>query len=404
MNYFKLFVSHWNILGFGLLFAFFSGLGQTYFVSLFIPNILKEFSMTSSAFASLYSLATLISAACLPFLGRQIDHLPLKRYSFFVTIGLLTACLLLFFSGNAFMLFLGLFAIRLSAQGLMSHTSTTSVARDFHETRGKALGIVGLGYPLSEMVFPVLIAFMLPLLGWRVTWPVLGAAGCLVLWLYLYRALPASGVPPSSNNSDDAAPSSFVLWKDGKFYLLLPSVIALPCILTGSFLFQTLYAESRGWQLEWVAYGITGFALSRVLMSLVVGVWIDKVGATKLFPYFLIPLIMGFFCLINITQPWVLPLYLFLAGVSMGAGGSIKAAFLAEIYGVAKYGTMKSQLTTLMVFSTALSPVLIGKLIDAGYSFSQIMVLAVVFLFFALILSFFAIRLYRKPSGPAVVS
>jgi len=351
--------------------------------------------MSASAFATLYSLATLASAACLPFLGRLIDHVSLRKYSFFVTVGLLAACLLLYYSIHSFLLFLGLFAVRLSAQGLMSHTSTTSAARDFDETRGKALGIVGLGYPLSEMVFPVLIALLLPLFGWRVTWSALGAGSCIVLWIYIYRVLPHYKAAPSAKNSDDKAASSIVLWKDAKFYLLLPSIIALPFILTGSFLFQPIYAESRGWTLEWVAYGITGFAVSRVLVSLIIGIWIDKVGATKLFPYFLIPMIAGFICLLKIPYPWVLPLYLFLAGVSMGAGGSIKSAFLAEIYGVKKYGTMKSQLTTLMVFSTALSPVLVGKLIDYGYSFPQVMVFAIIFLVVALALSFSAIKHYR---------
>ena len=43
------------------------------------------------------------------------------------------------------LLFIGIFLLRLSGQGLMSHTASTTVSRYFEKTRGKALSVTATG-------------------------------------------------------------------------------------------------------------------------------------------------------------------------------------------------------------------------------------------------------------------
>ena len=54
----------------------------------------------------LYAAATLVSAFTLPFFGRLIDHMPLRRFSLAVGIGLAMACFGMALSRNVPMLFL----------------------------------------------------------------------------------------------------------------------------------------------------------------------------------------------------------------------------------------------------------------------------------------------------------
>jgi MFS family permease len=51
---------------------------------------------------------------------------------------------------------------------------------------------------------------------------------------------------------------------------------------------------------------------------------------------------------------------------------------MAELFGTKLLGSVRSLFTTLMVFSTALGPLVFGLLLDAGYSFEFISIAALV--------------------------
>ncbi|MDZ7771658.1 MAG: MFS transporter [Balneolaceae bacterium] len=170
MNYLAFALREKRMLTFGLSFTFIASFGQTFLISLFVPHFLEDFQLSNAAFGTLYSLATLGSAATLPWLGGGIDRLPLKRYSYLVAGGLLAASLLLALSWHVAVFFAALLLLRLTGQGLSGHTAQTAMARQFTVRRGKALSIVGLGYPLGEAFFPMLIAGLLTILGWREIW------------------------------------------------------------------------------------------------------------------------------------------------------------------------------------------------------------------------------------------
>ena len=52
----------------------------------------------------------------------------------------------------------------------MSHTATTTIARFFEKSRGKALSTTWLGLSLAEFILPLLIVFLLTFLNWRNIW------------------------------------------------------------------------------------------------------------------------------------------------------------------------------------------------------------------------------------------
>ena len=76
----------------------------------------------------------------------------------------------------------------------------------------------------------------------------------------------------------------------------------------------------------------------------------------------------GLVALAASNHPAAAILYLSLAGVSVGARVTIGGAVWAEIYGVENLGAIRSLATSFMVVSTALSPVLMGWMIDSGFS------------------------------------
>mgnify|MGYP003299957330 CR=1 FL=1 len=60
--------------------------------------------------------------------------------------------------------------MRFSGQGLMSHTSTTTISRFFEKSRGKALSTIWFGLSSAEFVLPVLVTYLFVVYSWRSVW------------------------------------------------------------------------------------------------------------------------------------------------------------------------------------------------------------------------------------------
>ncbi len=387
-----------RLLSFGLTFTFFSSFGQTFLISLFVPFFLANFNLSNAGFGSLYSLATLSSAISLPWLGKWIDHLPLKRFSLLVAMGLMLAAFTVSISWHVSILFLGLLLLRLSGQGLSGHTAQTAMAKFFNFQRGKALSIASLGYPLGEAVLPLIITALIPLLTWRGTWGGISIAiGILLIpfVLSILRGKTEEMTTPklvNGKNSESETGNYSMVLNDKRFYLLLPAVLLPAFWVTGLFLYQVSIAEQLGWSATLIASAFIAHAISRIFSSVFVGPLIDVFSARQLFPYHLIPIGLGFAVAFFHPGGWSAFLYMFLLGMTLGVSGNIKTALWTEMYGSESVGTIRSMFSSLMVFSTALSPFMMGWLIDNNISITQILLWAIISVVFASGLALLAFR------------
>ena len=158
-----------RFLAFGFLMALCSSYGQTFFISVFSGEIRNEFDLSHGTFGLIYSTATLLSGLCMISAGRQIDRIDLRDFSTAVCMGLVVASILTGWTTSVVMLGVAIFALRLSGQGLMSHTSMTAMARYFEQDRGKAISIANLGFPAGQALFPVIGVALAAAIGWRNT-------------------------------------------------------------------------------------------------------------------------------------------------------------------------------------------------------------------------------------------
>lgn len=239
-------LTHPRVLAFGLLLTLFSSFGQTFLISIFVPRILSSFGLGAGEFGVLYAAATVTSALCLPFFGRLIDRVPPRRFSLAIGIGLALACFGMALSRNVPMLFLSILGLRLTGQGLLSLTASTTMARVFDKGRGKALSVSALGYPLGEGLLPLAVVLMIHGLGWRMSWILLGALMLLVFVPATQSLLCRNPMTPGVQNQTrphSGAGRAFL--RDPRFYLLLPANLALLLILTTLLLYQLQLAEWR---------------------------------------------------------------------------------------------------------------------------------------------------------------
>lgn len=373
MAYFRFFLTHPRILSFGVLLTLFSSFGQTFLISIFVPDLLESFSLNTAQFGALYAGATLTSAVTLPFFGRMMDRVPLRPFALLVGLGLVFACIAMALAHNSFVLFVAILALRLTGQGLMSLTAATAMARFFDQGRGKALSVSALGYPLGEGLLPLAIVLLIHAVGWRISWGILALVVGLVLLPAIASLLHGFEGNNPSRNRPATNTSKGSLLKDHRFYLLIPGTLFIPLVLTALFLYQIPLAEFRGWTTETMAAAFIGFAIARMLFSLVAGQAIDRWGALRLLPWTLAPLAFGLLVLAFGHSPQTAFVYLFLAGVSQGMSSPTMTALWAEIYGVEAIGAVKSLFATLGIFATALGPLLLGWLLKHGIPFTKIL-------------------------------
>ena len=403
MTYFSLFRIEWRLLLFGLTLTCLSGFGQTFFISLFNTEIRTAFDLSHTGFGSLYSVATLTSAACIIWIGKMIDHVDLRLFTAMICLTLVCACFILGLANSAIILCFALFLIRMSTQGLMGHTSSTSMARYLADHRGKAIGFTALGHRLSEMILPVPALFIAGYFGWRTSWMIFGGfILCVVipwtLWLLrghkerhedYMKQIQADEVATDKKIEASEKKRQKAHWtrkdvlKDWRFYMILPCTTATAFIVTGIFFHQEALVAEKGWNPIIFASSFTAFALSGIFSTLVSGSFVDKLGSLRILPFYLFPFIASLFVLSYSTHPATPMAFMILAGLSVGMSATVYGALWPEIYGTLHLGAIRSVLMSLAVFTTALSPPLFGWFMDHGVALSDIIFYAGVYVIFA---------------------
>ena len=360
-----------RLLAAGFLLALLSSFGQTFFIALFGAQIRTEFGLTHGAFGRLYSLATLASGCAMLWVGAALDRIGLLTYAVVANALLAGASLLLALSGSTWLLVLALFRLRLAGQGMMSHASLTGMARGFARNRGKAIALATLGHPTGEALLPIVAVTAAAALGWRNLWIVAAALLMLALAL-MFGLLGRNGAArpnaggTSSGRADDRSYSRAAVLRDRRFYLMVPALIGPSFIVTGLFFHQVHLIEVKGWELSWFATCFAGYAASSTAALMATGALIDRLGAVRLMPIYLLPLCLGCAILAPGSHDLVALAFMSVVGMTSGAAVTVLTAMWAEVYGLGHLGAIRALAASLSVVSSALGPAAMGWLIDLG--------------------------------------
>ncbi|WP_236042348.1 MFS transporter [Roseibium aggregatum] len=355
------------------LLAVFSGFGQTFFISLSGGDIRAEFGLSHGELGLLYMLATLASALTLPYVGRSLDHFPVRRIAAVVMTGLALCCLAMAASFSVWSVALAFYGLRLCGQGMMTHTSLTAAGRWFSAQRGRALSIAVLGFPTAEALFPLCFVVLNNQFGWRGAWTV-SACVLFLLAMPVLLTLLARDRVPSVAEVATARPEGRQ-WtrrealRDPRFWVVSCGVNAPAFIGTAIFFHQVYLVELRGWTLELFASAFLVMAAGVVVASLTVGPLIDRFSARQLLPFTLVPLSLGCFVLGLVHAPAAAFIFMALVGISNGFNSTMVGALWPEVYGTRHMGAIRSVAFAIMVFASAAGPGLVGWLIDLGVAF-----------------------------------
>jgi predicted MFS family arabinose efflux permease len=382
-----------KVIIFGFIFTFFSSFGQSFFLGLFNSSIRDALSITHGQFGSIFASATLLSSLILVWIGKKIDDVNILKFASYVIIFLSISCFIFSKISSVIFLFIGIFLMRLAGQGLTTHAATTTISRYFEKNRGRALSTCWLGLSLAEFTMPVLIVFLLTFIEWRDIWISISILVIIVLPFTTYilvKNVRLDTREDSSKKNETRRETKqwkrIEVLKDYRFYVICMTMLAMPWIATGTFVYQSFISTSKGWGPYVIAQSFMAYSIFSVITLFISGFLIDKFSSRRLLIYMNMPLLMATVVLFYFDSSFSSFIFLGLIGISNGLANVLGSSTWAEIYGVKYIGSIKALTTALMVFSTAFGTALFGILIDNGLSIEQIAIVSGVYILCSIIL------------------
>ena len=367
-----------KIIIFGFIFTFFSSFGQSFFLGLFNAPIRNELGITHGQFGNLYATATICSSLLLIWVGKKIDDYKLINYSLFVIILLFLSSLFFSFINSIYFLAIGIFLMRFSGQGLMSHTSATAITRFFDKSRGKALSTIWFGLSSAEFILPVLVTYLFIIYSWRTVWQGIAILVILFLPLVVLNTIKSINLDSREDEKTNLNKIKIKNWKrkevikDYRFYIISLNMLAMPWIATGIFVYQSYITDSKLWSTYTIPKAFMVYSITSIITLFSSGFLVDKFTSRKLIPAMNIPLLFAMIVLFYFQNEIYAYFFLGLIGVSNGLANVLGSSTWAEIYGVKYIGSIRALTIALMVFSTAFGTAVFGILIDYGFSIERI--------------------------------
>ncbi len=399
MKYYGLFILKYHrYLLFGLTLTFCSCVGQMFFIGLFGGDFRGHFALSYGELGWIYSMTTLLSGFFLLWLGPKIDIYQVSHFTLTVVVILISAMFLISQVETLITFFIILFCIRFCSQAMLGHIAMTTMAKVFPGHRGKAIGIISIGFSLGEAILPLLMVSLLLYFNWQQVWQILACTLSMIilpLLFWVMKNLPFESKTEKMILFPDYIAKSDVIelryydlpWtrsqvlKDTKFYLLLPALLSPTLILTGVFFSHIPMVVENNWDISLVACCFAIFALSNLFGCLYFGKKIDDKGCFVMMPYVLPLLGLGIFSLGFVAHPPLsVAFYMFCAGMAVGGNRVILNTIWAELYGVKHLGEIRGIVVFICIITAGISPGLFGYLLDNGFTMQMILTSSCVYI------------------------
>lgn len=372
----------WVILAVGTLGMVMTSPGQTYAVSIFIEHFIEDLSLSRSLVSTLYAAGTLIGSLALATVGRQIDRRGSRLMTTVIAVVFGLACIYMGTVQGALTLGLGFVMIRMLGQGSLGLVSQNVINQWWVARRGTIMGLSGMFNSLLGLgLFPVLINWMIPQIGWRLSYMALGVMLLLLMaplgYLFIrenpeqYGLLPDGDLrrePPAQETGQAQARGRVVeremtreeALRTPTFWILAAGASSLTMLSTAIFFHLVSIFADNQLPPSVAASVYVPIAATTALMTLVSGVLLDRISLRYALAasLFLLALSMG---LVQVLSSVALALVFgVLWGATTGLFRVVSTVAWAHYFGRRHLGAISGAASTIMIIGAAIGPIPLG--------------------------------------------
>jgi MFS family permease len=360
----------WAIIAVGAIVAFCSGPGQSFIFSVFLDSIIEDTSLSRTAVSTLYAVGTGVSAIMVFTVSRLADRYGARTTLIGAATGLGLACMAMSQARGALMVFLAFSALRALGQGSMTINGTLLAAQWFVRRRGRAMAIMGLGFPTGVAILPPVTRLLIDHAGWREAYMVLG----VMVWVlvlpaafFVVRERPEDmGLFPdgaSEPPAEEVVTPGLVAGADQRRVLSSPRfwMLAIPLatpslVVTGLVFHQVGILGEQGMSATVAAAIFVPYAVASAGVSLVAGDLSDRFGPKVVFMLSMGTLLAAMGMALVMDSLAMAIIYAVLIGGSGGFSRIVGAVTWAHFYGRNGLGRVQGSATMVGITASALGP------------------------------------------------
>ncbi len=366
----------WVILVVGTIGLIMSSPGQTYSFSIFIEQFINDLGMSRSLVSTLYAAGTVIGSLALPFIGRAIDRRGNRMMVVLISLGFGLVCIGMGMVQNAWMLLLGIIFMRMLGQSSTVIVSLNVINQWWVRRRGFVLGISTFASAiLGPGLFPNLINWLIPQIGWRGAYFVLGAMvlGIMLPIGYLffrerperYRLLPDAGLVNLIDPKQPDIPAE-QNWtraeaiRTAAFWLITLSIASSAMLNTGlTFHIVSIFADN-GLSANLAAAIFVPMSLTTALVSIPGGWLTDRINIKYMLAFGLLLQAITILVSTSIGSSFLAIAYGIVFGISSGTMRVVSSVVYANYFGRAHLGAISGLTSTIASFASGLGPLIYG--------------------------------------------
>jgi MFS family permease len=380
----------WVMLGVGGLAFFASGPGQSHIFSVYLSPISDDLGISRTSVSSAYALATLVAAFGLPYVGRLIDRLGVRRVALGVAVLFGLAAIGFGRVAGLMSLALGFAALRFLGQGSLALGSSYLVSQWFSRRRGFALSLMPLGFSLSMALHPPLAQWLIDQVGWRDSWFWLG----ILTWAILVPMIAilvqnkpedlgltpdgeAAHDTPSSGHRDtvDAGLTLHAAIRTRSFWIIALGLSSLSMLVTGMFFHLVSVFGLQGLGAQTAARAFSVSAVVMVITMPVFGYLLDRLPTPPMFASALLIMSAALLALASVTDVASMIVFSAVFGLANAGLQSHYTFMWPRYFGRRHLGSIQGAASTIGVVGASIGPLPLGLAFDLFGSYTGVLYL-----------------------------
>ena len=370
--------------------VFASGPGQSHIFSVYITPISNDLGISRTSISSAYAAATLLAAFGLPYVGRLIDRVGVRRVV--LGVGIVFGFANVAFGRVTGLLSLALAfgALRFLGQGSLMLSSNYLVSQWFSRRRGIALSLTALGFSVSMALHPPLAQWLIEQVGWRESWSWLG----ILTWVLLVPmavvllqnrpeaiGLTPDGEPVASPRSAcprDAMDVGLTLRAAIRlpaFWIIALGLASLSMLVTGMFFHQVSVFSLQGLDAQTATRAFSISAVVMVISMPVFGYLLDRLPTRPMFASALLIMSAALVALALVRDLSSMVVFSAMFGLANAALQSHYSFMWPRYFGRRHLGSIQGAAQTIGVVGAAIGPLPLGLAFDLFASYTGVLYL-----------------------------